>query len=464
MDRLPIDKLLKTTGGEAIGFAGHASEFARISIDSRTVEPGDLFWALRGERYDAHDFVQDAIDRGASAVVVEQQRAVNISMRTIAVEDTQTALWDLARSYRQDQQARVIGVTGSVGKTTTREMIHAVLDGSLASVRSRKNFNNHVGLPLSILDIETHHEAAILEMGASRPGEIRGLAGVAQPDIGVITKVGSAHLKGFVSDNGILAEKLALIESLPSDGLAVLPGDDFRVRDAVGPVTCRKSFFGETPGCDVLATHVEATHDRLRFRVWNFEYTLPVASRHFLTSALAAIAVAREFGISDKTTCQRLASFESVIGRCSVQRIGTWTIIDDSYNASPDSMAAACDLLRGWKGQGRRVFVAGDMLELGEASGRLHFELGQSVAESGIEHLVVCGRFANSVADGAITFGMPTSAVESHGDVSSVIDALQNRLLPHDVLLVKGSRGMQMERIIQALRTHAGRELSVCHP
>lgn len=464
MERLPLDKLLMVTGGEAIGFASQCDEFARISIDSRTVEPGDLFWALRGERYDAHDFVQDAIDRGASAVVAERQEVQHSSIPTIVVGDTQSALWDFARSYRQSQQARVIGVTGSVGKTTTREMIHTVLDGSLASVRSRKNFNNHVGLPLSILDIESHHEAAILEMGASRPGEIRDLASVARPDIGVITKVGSAHLEGFVSDDGVLAEKLALIESLPSDGLAVLPGDDFRVRDAVGPVTCRKSFFGETPDCDVLATHIEVTHDRLRFRVGNIEFTLPVAGRHFLTSALAAIAVAREFGISDTTTRQRLSSFEAISGRCSIECVGTWTVIDDSYNASPDSMAAACDLLRGWKGQGRRVFVAGDMLELGEASDQLHCDLGRAIAESGIEHLVVCGRSANSVADGAITFGMPTSAVESYVDVSSVIDVLPNTLRPDDVLLVKGSRGMQMERIIHALRTHAVSEVSVCHP
>jgi UDP-N-acetylmuramoyl-tripeptide--D-alanyl-D-alanine ligase len=460
---LTLNKLLIATGGEAIGFPDQTCEFARISIDSRTVEPGDLFWALRGTRHDAHAFVPDAIDRGAAAVVVDRQQSVNSSVPAIAVSDTLDALWNFARSHRQHHQARVVGVTGSVGKTTTREMIHTVLDGSLSSVRSRKNFNNHIGLPLSILDIDSQHEAAILELGASRPGEIRDLTGIAQPEIGVLTNVGSAHLEGFASEEGVLAEKLSLIESLPTDGLAVLPGDDLRVANATKHVTCRTSFFGETPDCDVRTTYVESRHDQLRFRVDQLDFSMSVGGRHYLVSALATIAVAREFGISDKTTRQQLASFEPIPGRCSTECVGEWTIIDDSYNASPDSMAAACDLLCGWKNQGRRIFIAGDMLELGEASDRLHFEFGRMIAESGIEHLVVCGQFAESVAAGATTLGMPASAVESHADVETVIDRLPHTLQPNDVLLVKGSRGMQMERIIHELRVHAGSPLAECN-
>ncbi len=231
MQPVSLDSLLSATDGRVVGFGGSGIAFPAVGIDSRSIRPGELFWAVQGEQHDGHDFLGEAFNRGAAACVVESKKVTAAAGPLVVVEDTLKALWDFSRWYRKNHDAVIVGVTGSVGKTTTREMIHAALTSQYQGVRSPKNFNNQFGLPLSILEIQPEHEFAVLELGASQAGEIRSLAELAAPEIGVITGIGSSHLEGFGDEEGVLRAKGELLETLPQSGFAVLAGDDSRLHE-----------------------------------------------------------------------------------------------------------------------------------------------------------------------------------------------------------------------------------------
>lgn len=452
MDRVDGSKLMTAIGGTPRSFADSAWAVDRISIDSRTLQPGDIFWAVRGEKFDGHDFTAKAFDRGAAACVIHRERANEITGPAILVDDTQRALRNFARWYREQQDAMVIGVTGSFGKTTTREMIHSALSAEHSGMRSAANWNNEIGLPLSLLDIELHHEFAVLEMGASRVGDIAALATIASPEVGVITGIGPAHLQGFGSLDGVVRGKGELLEALPVSGFAILPGDDPLARNMAQRASCPVIFVGESADDDVRADDVIWTPGGLSFRVDETCYDIPVLGRHFLTSALIAIAIGREIGMAPAAIATGLRSFQPVAGRCQPQRIGEWTVIHDAYNANPQSMAAACRLLSDWPGPAQRIMILGDMLELGGDSARYHYELGRTAAESEIDRLIVCGQFSGEVVRGAIAGGMSSYRISSADDWSVTTTVLDCWLEPDDVILIKGSRGMQMERVIDWLK------------
>lgn len=464
MTHTSLTSLATATRGQLISHHSADVRGGRVVIDSRLIKPGDLFWALRGEHHDGHDFLMEARQRGASAAVVRfdqlaQAQAVWQSRSDhgpvpplIVVEDTLTALAELAHWHRSQQEALVIGVTGSFGKTTTREMIHAVLAASHSGIRSLKNFNNHIGLPLSVLELNRSHDFAVFEMGASALDEIALLAEIARPDIGVITGIGLAHVEGFGSPEGIIRGKGELLEALPLSGFAVVPGDDPVTRAMASRARCPVLFVGESEINHVRATNVRLANQRLTFEVDQIEYTVPVSGRHFITAALSALAIAYEIGLSSKSITEGFANFQAAPGRCEVHRIGPWTVIDDSYNANPASMRAACETLRDWQGANKRLLITGDMLELGTHTERAHIQLGRAAAEVAVDGLLVMGEHAELVIRGALAGGLRRSRLAQCDDMETLLTALDCVLEPADVLLVKGSRGMRMERVIEWLR------------
>ena len=467
MHSVALHSLATATNGQLVGGTGGEAMLTRVVIDSRLTKPGDLFWALRGEHHDGHEFLVEARHRGASAAVVRHDRLAQAQEAwksgsgrgavppLIVVADTLVALAEFASWYRSQQEGLVIGVTGSFGKTTTREMIHAVLSAAHPGVRSLKNFNNHIGLPLSLLELDQSHEFAVLEMGASAVGEIAMLAEIARPEVGVITGIGLAHVEGFGSPEQIVLGKGELLEALPATGFAILPGDDPLTRGMADRANCPVLFVGESENNHVRATNVRVTNQRLIFEVDHVEYEVPVTGRHFLRAALTALAIAREIGLSPTQIASGFANFQAVPGRCQVHQIGSWTVIDDTYNANPASMRAACETLRDWQGANKRLLITGDMLELGTHAVQAHMELGRAAAEARVDGLLVFGEQADHVVRGALASGLRPSRLAQCDHLEILLTVLDCVLEPGDVLLVKGSRGMRMERVVEWLREKA---------
>lgn len=451
MESVELAQLVSSTQGTPVG-VGDALTLERVCTDSRELQPGDVFWAIRGARHDGHDFVAEAQRRGASLCVVEHRKSTGLTGPLVLVENTLKALGDFARWYRHQHESLVIGVTGSVGKTTTREMIHAVLSARHSGTRSRRNYNNEVGLPLSLLDMHSGDDFAVLEMGATRIGDVRALCEIACPEVGVITKLGIAHLSTFGGIEGIAQAKGELLESLLPHGFAVTSGDDERTRALASRAACPTLFVGEKAGNHVRATDVEIKNQRLRFTVDRKRYEVHAAARHYLTAALCAIAVAREIGMDASAIAAGLQGFRPLPGRGTIEQLRGWTVIDDTYNANPTSMEAACFCLGDWSAAGRKVLVAGDMLELGRESDRYHEELGALAAQRGIDRLLALGASSEHVIRGALRGGMDTHCVAECHDLEALVTILDCWLDPGDVVLVKGSRGMKMERVVEWMK------------
>lgn len=455
MHPLPLNTLLSAVGGEAIGFGRGQVMIERITTDSRSVAPGDLFWALRGERLDGHDFIDQALRSGAAGAVVtrawrEQHRRT--ASRCIVVDDTLQALWNLAAWHRSRTDALVVGVTGSVGKTTTRQMLHGVLAAKHRGVQSPYNFNNRFGVPLSLLELSPEDEFAVLEAGASHVGEIGQLAQLMQPEVGVITAIAPAHLEGFGSLEDICRAKGELLEALPSTGFAVLNGDDPLVRRLGRRASCRVILVGESIHNDLVASRVRVNDRRLRFRVGDAEFQVPAVGRHHLTAALLSLAVAREIDLSDAEIAAGLRDFQPAPGRCQKLAIGPWTVIDDTYNANPGSVLAACAALRDWESGRQKILVLGDMLELGPHARTFHEQIGEVAAELQFDRVIAVGSQAAAVAGTAKQHGMDAGCLGACGDLDTALLLLDLWLEPGDVVLVKGSRGMRMERVIDHLQ------------
>ena len=361
MKRLRLENLSAAIDGTAIGFTDSITdiEFGSLSTDTRTIKGGELFWALKGSSHDGHDHVQSASQRGAIASVVDRGRVTTNVGPRIEVADTEAALLDFSRWYRQQFNSRVIGITGSVGKTTTRRMVHAVLSSKLMGVQSPKNFNNQFGVPFSVLQLDSQHEFAVLELAASQVGEIRELATVADPQVGILTAIAPAHLDGFGSVADVAKAKSELLQHLPESGFAVVNGDDTRCREVAGLAKCKTFFVGEAADNDLVATDIVQQVGNLSFTADEMRYSVPANGRHHLTAALAAITVAKEFGLDDDEIQSGLNRFESAAGRCQIVAAGDVTVVDDTYNSSPRSVQAACDLLQDWAGDVRRILVSG---------------------------------------------------------------------------------------------------------
>lgn len=446
---IAVDELIAAIGGVPRGLSERFNSFSRVAIDSRKVQPGDLFWALAGSQHDGHNYVQKAIANGAPAAVVAAGGANTENV--IEVPETLQALWKFSRAYRDTFDALIIGVTGSVGKTTTRRMIQSVLSARFHGIESPQNYNNEFGVPLSLLQLEDEHDFAVIELAAAHPGEIATLAEIARPEVGVITAIGPSHLDGFETIENILETKAALIESLPPEGFAVLNGDDRNLRRIAERASCPCTLVGEKKHNDVIAENVQVGNHGITFMSGGNGFEVPAIGRHHVNSALIAIAIGRQIGMTNDEINRGLQAFVPAPGRCELRTIGPWTVIDDTYNSNPVSMSAACRVLRDWTTENKRILLTGDMLALGSWTENFHQLLGEEVTRSKFDRVIAFGSQAGCVARSARKHGMDAGSLGATRDHDVAAMLLDLWLEPGDVILVKGSRGMKMETFISRL-------------
>ena len=426
---------------------GEEGSVSGWSIDSRTANPGDCFFALRGPLKDGHDYVENVVEKGAALAIVE--RPVNANILQLIVPDTLAAMQQLARKARERWGGTVVGVTGSAGKTTVKDAIASLLNVQLRTGRTIGNYNNQFGVPLSILRLPDDCKAAVIEMGMNHAGEIRDLARIATPQIGVVTNVGWAHTEYFENGiEGVALAKRELVQELPSSGIAVLNADDARVREFRSVHPGRTILYGISEGAEVRAEELRLCPDGAQFRCLGVDFESPFAGRHGVSNVLAAIAVAVALGIQPERLrdAVRTLATGKMRGERSV-RNGI-TIINDCYNANPEAMRSMLEVLRGTPAQ-RRVAVLGEMLELGREAGTLHRDIGQFAAEQGIDALLGVRGAARFMVEGAVEAGMSDSAASFFESPEEAGNFLRNYLRPGDAVLFKGSRGVQMEKALE---------------
>ena len=444
--------------------ADHSIVATGWSIDSRTTQPGDVFFALAGPRHDGHDHVATAFAAGAVAAVVRRAWDASVTTRAgflFRVDDPHEALSKLAATLRQRWGGTVVAVTGSNGKTTTKDLIAALLSAKLKVSKTQGNLNNEIGLPLSILRIDDDAEAAVLEMGMNHTGEIRRMARIAQPNIGVVTNVSAAHLGHFDSIEGIAAAKRELIEELPADAIAVLNADDPRVSQFRTAHNGRSVTFGANPKADFRATDIQLSDEGASFRLRRkgrggvgtaFRIELP--GRHNVLNMTAGLAVAAQLGIEPSSLQAAAAAVRPAAMRGHIRRIGELLVIDDCYNSNPSAAATMLELLSGLPGQ-RKIAVLGEMRELGDNAEALHRELGRQAAAAASQVYAVQGA-ARWIVEEALAAGMDASAAKFFDDAESAGEALAGLLQPGDTVLFKGSRGVGLEAALERSTAAAG--------
>lgn len=454
-----LERVARITAGE---FSGKKSNcvLSDISTDSRNMTPGALFIPLRGEHFDGHDYISQAVKNGAAACLSEEI-IEGLSVPVVRVPNTLRALGDLAAAYRLQLNGPLVAITGSAGKTTTKEMLAAILEQVGPGLKTAGNFNNLIGLPLTIFRMQQDHQWAVLEMGTSSLGEIERLTEIAQPTVGVITNIAEAHLETLHGLDGVSRAKGELYAGLQG-GCAIINLDDSRVArlpvaNGVGKLT-----YGLSKQAQVRAENIIDNLDSLQFDLLFEEHRQPivlmVAGQHNVSNALAAAAAALAMNVPPEKIAAGLKKFTPVQGRMNLLPLPCGgVLLDDSYNANPLSTVAALEVLAEMKGQGRRVAVLGDMLELGSGSAQMHQTIGAKA--SGIVDLLIgVGDFAGDICRGA-SAGLKPEQMVQLVDVDNAIAYLQEQQRPGDRILVKGSRGVKLDRLVVALREAIG-ELS----
>ncbi len=421
-------------------------EITGWSVDSRTLRPGDLYFALRGPNHDGHLYVGDVLSKGAAAAVVD--REVMGQGPLMRANDSLVALQRLATEARLEWAGDVVGVTGSAGKTTTKDVIAEMLAEGFKTAKNEGNLNNHVGLPLSLLRIDDDARMAVLEMGMNHAGEIRALAEIARPNVGVVTNVGWAHIENFEFIDGIAAAKRELIEALPAEGTAVLNADDERVAAFADVHPKPVVFYGQSPRAEVRAEDVQYSLEGVNFRVGSTEFESPMTGRHNVSNLLAGIAVAGVYGITPDRLVDRVKKLRP--GKMRGERFLHHGVLiyNDCYNSNPDAARAMLDVLRDTPAQ-RRIAVLGEMLELGRWAEPLHREVGNYAAELGIDVLVGLRGAACYLLDAAKRSGLRADAAFFFEDAAQAGDLVRSLALPGDAILFKGSRGVHVELALE---------------
>lgn len=422
--------------------------FLGASNDTRTIQAGQLFVALQGVR-DGHTFIPAALERGAAAVLCTR---CDGDYPAIVVKDTRLALGDIARGERERIGMKVVGITGSVGKSTTKEMVASVLQTTYRVGKTPVNHNNDIGMPMAVLEMSADTQVAVLEMGMNHFREIAYLASIAKPDVAVIINIGTMHIEHLGSMEGILQAKLEILEGMSADGKIVLNGDDALLWNQHRLAGVQADYFGvRNPECAVRAENIIEEEGCLRFTAQcptgAFPVELALEGAHYVHDALAAIAVGLHLGVEPEKIRQGLQNFRTMAGRQQIFEKNGYTIIEDCYNAGPESMAAALSVL-GNKA-GRRIAVLGDMLELGVCTQAEHYKVGRIAAEKA-DVLFAYGPNSERMLYGAMTGGMPQTKAKAFADREQLVSELKYMAKPGDVLLFKGSRGMRMELILEA--------------
>lgn len=456
------DRLIKATGG--VFLCNHSDNlFDGVSIDSRKTGKKDLFVAIRGENHDGHTFINDLVESGVKGLIINEEKKADFPVEAwnkkgitcIAVKDTITALGALANSQRIEAGVKVVAITGSNGKTSTRAMTASIFSQRFITHATSGNFNNEIGLPLTLLKLGYQHEWAVVELGMNAPGEIERLGRICMPDIGVITNVGTAHLEGLGSIENIARAKGEILSTINTNGTAVINAAIPLFSELIKEMGPDLFVFGESENANVKASSISVTNGFVRFQLTigqeSATVTLKTPGVFMVPNALAAASAGVLAGFSIEEIKHGLENFTPVKGRMTIIKTDSGlNLIDDTYNANPDSMMAAITTLKKLTGKGRSFLVAGDMLELGEGTVKLHEQIGSFAAGSGIENLCITGRNAEHVSKGAQNSGMSSEFIFT-GTKKEIITNLSKKLNKGDWILIKGSRSMAMEEIVKEL-------------
>lgn len=458
---LTIERLAAFAGGTIYGEADLSMTAYGISIDSRTVKKGDAFIALSGERFDGHDFLTAAANAGAVFAVVEHVPN-DCTIPCIVVDDTRRALGRIAHSYKQFFRPISVAVTGSVGKTTTKQFIYSVLDTKYKTNETKGNHNNEVGLPLTLLGLTAVHKALVVEMGMNHKGEISALSKMAEPDISVITGIGTSHIENLGSREAIRDAKMEIIDGMKSGGILILNGDDPLLRDVKAEGICKIYIGIENEDCVYNAENIRIFDEHMLFDIRLHDgdimtdVRINVIGRHNIYNALVACVCGILLGVPEEKIRYGLLNFSPAEMRQHIEERDGITVIEDCYNASPESMSAGLDVLcHTAKRKGLRpVAVLGDMLELGSVSKEAHFDLGNEAARRGVKQLVTFGKAARDIAEGALAAGMKKemiTIIEDTDDVDRAASEIKAVIKKGDAVLFKASRAMALERVIKLL-------------
>ena len=458
MEKLFVHEIVAALEGRLLQGAPD-SWVTGVSTDTRSIKPGDLFFALKGERADGHKYIGAAAEAGATGVVISDESAApsGCTVFVVKVDDPLWALGDLAGYYRSKFDVRVVGITGSVGKTTTKEMLASILERKWSVLKNEANFNNDIGVPLTLFQLDRSHEVVVLEMAMRGLGEIRRLASIAKPLVGVITNIGIAHIERLGSQGAIANAKAEMLEELPPDGLAVINAEDGYYAVMRHRFGGRVVSFGSCKGADVVGARIKCSNlGRYSFVLLveggAVEVKMPVLGHHNVYNALAAAAAAVGMGVDLRTIRDGLENFSPLAMRMElVESKAGYVILNDTYNASPASMFSALKTLDALTGHKRKIAVLGDMLELGGYAPKAHRDIGGSLAGGGIHMLVTVGPLAEMIADGARDAGFPDERIQSYADSSEAAQKLAGQIVAGDAVLVKGSRGVKMEEIVRVL-------------
>jgi UDP-N-acetylmuramoyl-tripeptide--D-alanyl-D-alanine ligase len=454
---MQLEEIMEAVQGTLVQGVHSNIRITGVSIDSRKVRQGDLFFAFHGKRVDGHDYLEQAFEQGAVGAVISRPVAVQTEATLIMVSDPLKALQDLARCYRNLYKIRVVAVTGSTGKTTTKDLVAGVLGKRFKVLKTTGNYNNEIGLPLTLLQLNSSHQVAVLEMAMRGPGEITLLCEISRPEVGVITNIGESHMELLGSQKAIALAKGELLNFLPADGCAVLHAQDPWQVKLAEKVSGEVILYGAGDGCQISASQV-VVHDlqgvdfNLCTPAGQTHCFLPLPGAHNVTNALAAAAVGYRFGLTPEEIAAGLESASLTGMRLEVKSgINGTRLIDDSYNASPASTEAALELLSE-SGGTRTIAVLGEMYELGEETVHGHQGVGVRAAELKIDCLCTVGQLAQEIAAGALRAGLDQERVHVFREKSEAVSFLRKYIQDGDVVLIKGSRGMQMEEITASLQ------------
>lgn len=459
MEDLYIHEVVQAINGDLL-HGDPDSKVTGVSIDTRSLKTGDLFFALQGENSDGHRFIGAALDSGAVGLVVSDKSAVPIDCNAavIVVDDPLWAFGDLAKYYRSKFDVKVIGITGSVGKTMTKEMTASIMERKWNVLKNTMNFNNEIGVPLTLFQLNRDHQVVVLEMAMRGLEEIRRLASIAKPCIGVITNIGLSHIERLGSQGAIADAKSELLSELPPDGIAVLNAEDGYFPVLQNRYDGRVISFGSCKEADVAGARIKLTkHGCYSFVILlkdggAVEVSMPVLGQHNVYNALAAAAAAYGMGLDLDTIRDGLENFSQPVMRMEfVKSRAGYAVLNDCYNASPASMIAALRTLNTITGYRRKIAVLGDMLELGDYAPKAHKDIGGLLKQNGIDVLITVGELAAHIAEGALSAGISKNSIKSYPNSRDAAAALKGYVKDGDAVLVKGSRGIHMEEIVRVL-------------
>ncbi len=458
MIRMTVKDILGATGGR-LASGQESAAVPSFSTDTRSIIPGSVFIALKGKNFDGHDFVRQAFDKGAAGAIVEREvkpAASDKDKNIVVVEDCFEAMGRIAAEIRRRADVPVVCITGTNGKTTTKEILAHILSSRYKVLKSRKSFNNIIGLSLTLFDLDPSYQAVVLEVGTNHPGEIPRLAAIADPYMAIITNIGDGHLEFFGDRHGVFVEKTSLLDFLPGSGMAFLNRDD-ELLARVSKRDLARKFFGRGEGCDFRITDVTKKTGGYGFSLNGNAYYVPLEGEHNVYNAAAAISVAEYFGLTPKEIGESLTRISLPGMRLEKVKVDNITFINDSYNANPNSFECALKVLQDVEIANKRGVVAGDMLELGARAEEFHRMLGRSIAEKGIDFLITIGPNARHMIDGALDSGMGSDRAVPAETHQTAAEMIRRLAVADTVVLLKGSRSARMEEVLKCFTTSCTR-------